>query len=345
MEIDHYNIWKNHIISKLNGNDVYLSVLENLKDTEFPVIFDINHLCDYLELKIVIIYHILFFSEAFYREFKIPKRRGGYRVIMTPYPSLKYIQRWINDNILVKLETHTASMAFSQGKSIVNNAYPHLGKKYILKLDIKDFFPSIKFKHIYPIFKNIGYSKRVAYSLSLLCLNKEVLPQGAPTSPRLSNLVLLNLDKRLSSLAKKFSYVYTRYADDLTFSGDNIVWKFAEYVIEIIKSEGFEVNKSKTKLISSKKKIITGISISNNYMTIPRKTKREYRAIAFNILRLTPHGYLNTYFLEDPVYIERVIGKMNFWHMIEPNNDYVKETILKLKEYNKKLLDQMSSFK
>jgi RNA-directed DNA polymerase len=123
-----------------------------------------------------------------------------------------------------------------------------------LKLDLKDFFPSINLNRIIFVFKSLGYPNKIAFYLASICSYNESLPQGAPTSPILSNIIAKQLDKRLISLAKKYSLKFTRYADDLTFSGKKIPAKFIEYIKNIIEDEGFVVNESKTRLYKNNRK-------------------------------------------------------------------------------------------
>ena len=126
----------------------------------------------------------------------------------------------------------------------MDNAKQHINKALIINIDIKDFFPSITYKRVFKIFHYIGYSIQVSHLLTKLCTNsRNVLPQGVPTSPSLSNLTLLKLDKRLSKLADKFDFTYSRYADDLTFSGDASIIKYIKTISKIIKEEGFSLNK------------------------------------------------------------------------------------------------------
>ena len=334
MESNPFELWTKYIISEYGSDSVFLRVIDQLKDSEFPVIFDVDHLCDYLDLYKFLIYEISNDSSKFYRTFSIPKRRGGLRTIKTPYPALKHIQRWINDNILSYCNVHEAAIAYRKNKSIRDNAAAHLGSNAILKLDIEDFFPSINYRMVYPVFKNIGYTEKLAFYLSMLCLDEGSLPQGAPSSPALSNIILYYLDKRIAELTKVFGFKYTRYADDITISGERIPWRFVGYVQNIIVEEGFKVNHQKTQLILSPKKIVTGISISNEKLSIPRATRRAYRSLAFNMLKLTPLEYLENEFSNDPVCIERIIGKFTFWLMIEPENKYVQTTLNKLKLLN-----------
>ncbi len=171
-----------------------------------------------------------------YTHFTISKRNGSARHIWAPIPRLKFVQRWILDKVLNNLTTHGAAHGFVRGKSIVTNAAVHSNSALLIKLDVKDFFPNVSWRRVKGVFRHAGYHEQIATLLALLCteaprqivqqngetyyvaLGDRALPQGAPTSPALSNIVCLNLDRRLTGLADKLGLRYSRYADDLTFS-------------------------------------------------------------------------------------------------------------------------------
>jgi retron-type reverse transcriptase len=153
-----------------------------------------------------------------YREFTIPKRSGGKRRIHAPTPELKTLQRRILRRLLARLKTHPAATGFERGESFVTNARRHVGRAVVLRFDVQDFFPSTSARRVEKYFRAIGWNREAARLLSGLCTWEGALPQGAPTSPRLSNLLNYRLDARLSGLAARSEAIYTRYADDLTFS-------------------------------------------------------------------------------------------------------------------------------
>ena len=172
-----------------------------------------------------------------YIRFEIPKKTGGTRRISAPMPRLKHAQRWILDNLLDKVALHDAAHGFRKQRSIVSNARPHVGADIVLNLDLKDFFPTLEYKRIRGAFRGLGYGEAAATIFALLTSEPEVdeveldgqtfyvangarrLPQGAPTSPAITNIVCRRMDARLASAAAKLGFTYTRYADDLTFSG------------------------------------------------------------------------------------------------------------------------------
>ena len=142
-------------------------------------------------------------------------------MISAPNKTMQSIQATINSRILSPVTMiHPAAVGFRNGHSVVDNANPHLGKRYVLKMDIHDFFFSIRSPRVKKTFEKIGYPENVSKVLGTLCCLHRHLPQGAPTSPSLSNIVGHEMDRKLAALAAEYGLAYTHYADDLTFSGD-----------------------------------------------------------------------------------------------------------------------------
>ncbi|MFW6162978.1 MAG: reverse transcriptase family protein, partial [Planctomycetota bacterium] len=198
-----------------------------------------------------------------YITFAVPKTTGGYRVLYAPKARLKQAQRWVHRRILDRVPLPDAVHGFAHGRSIHTNAAQHAGQAMVLTADLENFFPSITYRRVRGIFQAIGYGEEVAIALGLLCTVKpapkvceflggqhhRLLPQGAPTSPTLANLACRRLDARLGGLARAFGCTYTRYADDLTFSGDEAferaLPRFLPLLRRIIDEEGFRVNRRK----------------------------------------------------------------------------------------------------
>jgi len=237
-----------------------------------------------------------------YVRYTIPKRRGGQRMILAPKRELKAIQRKILSEILAKLRVDSAAHGFVPGRSVISNAAPHVGKKFVLNMDLRDFFPSITFRQVRHVFIGVGYSFSVASVLALLCTERDrvvlerngahvyvavgerTLIQGAPTSPALSNLVARRFDLRLSSLAGAMNADYTRYADDLTFSGDDyqMIYAVQKTAARILTDEKFTVHHEKTHLHrQSNRQIVTGLVV-NEKVSVPRDMRRTLRAILHN---------------------------------------------------------------
>lgn len=259
-----------------------------LKKNRVPVIFDTEHLRRLLGVEKSDFYGILFKLEYQYHEVEIPKKmQGETRKLLLPSIKLKYMQRWILDNILYTQKCNSVVTGFVPNKSIVDNARPHINKKYVLKLDIQDFFPSINKDQVFLIFKNFGYTNSLANTLSNICVYQEKLPQGAPSSPYIANLVCRKMDSRFLGLCKKNNLNYSRYADDITISGGKSVYKFKKYFISIIGDESFYVNEKKVKLLKKgDRKQVTGI-IVNEKLSVPKEMIRELRR---DIYYLTKYG-------------------------------------------------------
>lgn len=187
-------------------------------------------------------------AEGRYKTFFIKKKDGNKRKINAPSLALKIVQRWILENILYKIKTSQYSYGFKRdirkGSPLVYCAEKHKNNLYVLKLDLKNFYPSIKRESVCYIFKNVGYNADISNLLTNICVVNDELPQGAVTSPYLANLVCRKLDFRIAGYCDKRNIVYTRYADDLTFSCDDreLLRKIYGMIKKIVEDEGFCLN-------------------------------------------------------------------------------------------------------
>lgn len=283
---------------------------------------------------------ILAYQSNYYKKFLLGKRSGGYRTISAPQEPLISIQRTIHRRILAPVNIHPAATGFRHKKSVADNARPHLGKDYMLKVDIIDFFGSIKRDTIRKTFQKIGYPLNIAEVLTFLCCLRGQLPQGAPTSPALSNIVAYEMDQQLYALATENNLTYTRYADDITLSGNSLAKdEILPAIQRIVGQARFRIKHKKTRYMTpNRRKIITGISVSSGEkLTIPKTTKREIRK---NVHFITTRG-LNRHQQhiksQDPSYLKRLIGQLCFWHSIEPQNEYVQKSLDVLKKIEKRV--------
>lgn len=324
-------IWKKFYEQKgidENLKIAYLNYIEHFLDNNLPIIFDNEHLSLLLGRTNKYLGSVVYSQGYHYREFKLKKRSGGYRKINVPYPALLECQYWIYENILSKIKLNYCAHGFARKKSIITNAKVHLNQKELLKLDLKDFFPSINQDRVIALFHRLGYSPSVSFYLGSICCLNDGLPQGAPTSPAISNIISIKLDNRLLAFAKKFELKYTRYADDLAFSGKKIPVKFIKYISNIIEDEGFTVNTKKTKLYNKKgKRILTGVSISTETLKAPKEYKRKVYQEIYYIKKYGIESHMAKKKIRIPYYIKSLLGKLHYIKQIEKNNKKVIEYI------------------
>lgn len=302
-----------------------LGYVESLVRRDLPPIINLHHLSLLVGVDYDHLIKVVNAPEAFYREFDIPKRSGGMRTITAPYPSLAYIQRWIFDAILSRQKVHGCVHGFVEKRSIVTNALVHCGCAMLLKMDIHDFFGSIPINSVINYFKGLGYNHKVSVFLALICCHNGALPQGAPTSPALSNLISMSLDRRLYRLAKHFGLNYSRYADDIAFSGETIPTTMITYVTRIAEQCGLRINAKKTRLYGEGgRKLIAGVSLALGSPRLPREYRRELRqelhyVEKFGLKKHISHNKIRRY-----NYGEVLLGRLAFWLSIEPDNAYAK---------------------
>jgi len=271
-----------------------------------------------------------------YRRYDIPKKTGGVRRISAPKPRLAAAQRWVFKNILEKLPVAAPAHGFVKYRSLVTGATPHVGKAVVINLDLKDFFPSITWRRVKGLFVKMGYSEHVATVLALLCtepprvattldgktyyvaLGERVLPQGACTSPALTNVICRRLDARLAGLARRFGYTYTRYADDLSFSSDRgrdvnaLQWS----VRKVLAEEGLTENAAKTRVMrASQRQEVTGLVV-NQGLTVTREYYKTLRATLHNCAK---HGMASQNRDGHPDFARHLRGKVEFVRSVDPD--------------------------
>lgn len=339
MKNNELNSWVDFFIDRgLSEEQInkYIPYISALLKNGVPIIFEKQHLSHLMGINEKTLNSIINNPERYYRKFNIKKKKGGIREISSPYPSLLMCQKWIYKNILLKDKPHEACHGFTPGKSIITNAKNHINSKIILKLDLKDFFPSIPINWIIKYFQSLGYANNVAYYLSAICSFEKKLAQGASTSPYISNLLLKHLDERLSSLSNKHMLRYTRYADDMCFSGGHISANFTMTVREIINNFGLNINEDKTSLlINAKKRIITGISIKQNEIAVPREYKRNLKNELHFISKFGYLEHITHQKIKNPNYLLILIGRINFWLQVEPENIFAKRALNMLNDIKK----------
>lgn len=288
---------------------------QKLKRLDLPYIFDLDHLAMVCGVSSKQLNFFIHNKKRAYSSFTVPKKNGSVRTINAPHKNLKTVQRWIHDTILCKLEPGEFSHGFLPNRSIVTNAQNHVGQDLILGIDLKDFFPSIRYNRVFGIFSKMGYTTKVSQFLSEICTYDWCLPQGAPTSPMISNLIAWHLDVRLSKFCLKYGFNYSRYADDITISGSNIIPRYKTIICNIIESEGFEVNKEKVRVLgrgSAQK--VTGL-IVNDKVSLGKKRKKTLRAIIHNISK---NGPILENKEQNPFFREKILGDLSFAYQVNP---------------------------
>ena len=292
--------------------------------------------------------------ERSYHEFAIPKRSGGERRITAPTGTLKDIQTCIARLLALEYVPHPCAMGFVPGRSVATNAALHVGRRYIFNTDLKDFFPSIGAPKVEVALCAAGADPLAARLISTLCCIpvrsedgriRNVLPQGSPASPILSNIACEVMDRRLEGFARRFGLTYSRYADDITFSsdrpsladGDGFFSPDGEFMKElaaIVSDNGFTLNGMKTRLArNGDRKEVTGLSVDRK-LNVMRDYVKNLRAAIFQMERRIPTGRE----------MDRVRGRLAYMRMVKGNSDptYVKlagrfkRIIFKYKAYLKK---------
>lgn len=223
--------------------------------------------------------------EPRYRELSLPKRGGrGQRRILAPDGELKAVQRRILRRLLARLRAHPCATGFERGESIVTNAVRHARQAVVVRMDVVDFFASTSADRIEKYFRRIGWNRPATRLLLRLCTWEGGLPAGAPTSPRLSNLVNYRIDARLAAIAENFGATYTRYADDITFSfaddDRGKVHAVRHLAASVLAENGYRVHRRQKAHVRRRhqRQLITGLVV-NQRPALPRETRRWLRAV------------------------------------------------------------------
>jgi RNA-directed DNA polymerase len=326
----------------LEHSEELLLYINKLDQKNLPALLSLDHISETLNLNSRTLISMCFSQEDFYRTFYIPKRSGGVRRIDAPLPAMYLAQKFILDRIVKNLNyCRESSTAYSLNCSIKEHVKKHINQEYLLKIDLKNFFPSIGFDRVYKLLVEIGYKTEVSSLLANLLTLHGALPQGAPSSPLLSNVIAFDLDKLLTKYCDYRKLTYTRYADDLVISGNTIELSVQADIEKIIESQGFKINRKKTKLYDPQNTIrhLTGLVINKDSIRIPKNTRRRIRQLSFYVekflfsdIGLEPNSTKNEvdFFFPDPIVIERLVGYLNFWIWIEPDSTFAKSTLEKI---------------
>lgn len=329
-----------------------------LADCGLPVILTLGHLAHTTGVSRSVLTGIIKRQIDPYRVFAIRKRGGGKRFICVPESGLLGLQRWIHDHILCStaalksLSCHAT--AYMPDSSHIKNAKRHVDAAWVLKLDITRFFESISERQVYHVFRGLGYRALVAFCITRLCtrvlpassdmrwlrhtkrwqpgkqrkfLGSRIvghLPQGAPTSPMLANLVCVALDDELKKIAVREGLTYTRYADDMTFSGEmanrSAAAKIAREVSAVVGRHGFGINSQKTNIAKNGgRKIVTGLSVDGEFVRLPRAYKDEIRQELFYLEKRGLQSHCSRIGQKNHLsYLLRLAGRIRYAISVEP---------------------------
>lgn len=297
--------------------------LAQRRPKSLPVILTLNHLAQRAQVPYSALRaYVSRDAVDPYRHFRIRKRSGGRRLICVPETKLAAVQTWIAESILQRVEVHPASHAFKKGDHIARCAEVHAGARWLVKMDIADFFGSVSEIDVYRVFKFLGYNPLVSFELARICtelpahsakyalpswkrhkIRHEItgysqqyigrLPQGAPSSPMLANLTMVKTDERLTEIAKTYGMLYTRYSDDLTFSTTGDFDKvrahaLIEEVAKVLKSRNLFPNREKTTIVHpGARRVVLGLLVDGD---APRLTREFRDRIRQHLYYLEKHG-------------------------------------------------------
>ncbi|WP_332855756.1 reverse transcriptase family protein [Duganella sp. S19_KUP01_CR8] len=289
----------------------------------------------------------------------VPKRSGGLRLIEIPKARLRRLQQKILRQILDLLPPHPAAHGFRRGHSCVSHAALHAGRHAVIRMDLKDFFPSIQLSRIHALFEKLDYPSKVAGTLARICVNRAPqgvfrnqqeggsiawaerqalksphLPQGSPCSPALANLCAYRLDLRLEALAHSLGATYSRYADDLAFSGDLDFARAAErfhiQVAAIALEEGFRINTRKTRLMrEGTRQQLTGVVVN----THPNIARDEYDKLKATLTNCMRHGPASQNHNNHPDFRAYLAGRISFVKMVNAHRAVKLQRLLEAVEW------------
>lgn len=313
---------------------------------------DVIRVSEILGISVIDLYQFSNNQSNHYRLVSIPKKSGGIRELNVPSHYLKHIQRCILDKLLYSLPVSEYAKAYLPDAKLIDNALPHIGKEKVLKLDIKSFFDNIDSDMVCSVFSRLGFESAATSLLANICTLEGVLPQGAPTSPHIANLVMMYFDNRVGDFCKVRNVAYTRYCDDMTFSGDFEEKEITCFVEHLLLKQGFELNHKKTTCISSsQQQKVTGIVVNEK----PQISSAERRKIRQEVYYLSKYTVLSCMRKMDIhttqiEYLTSLQGRISFALQINPDDKKMREyydivhAVLKKKtmEHSRKMKNRLA---
>lgn len=297
--------------------------------------------------------HVTRSIDEAYKHFYIKKRSGGYRRISIPNGQLQTVQQWIAHNVLRGVGAHTASRAFCKGNSIVKCAKEHCNSKWLIKLDVADFFGSVTEIQVYRAFRYLGYNPLISFEMARISTERISLsskydldswkvgakkysiqdyqekvlgrlPQGAPSSPMLSNLIMLRIDDSIAKLARERGLRYTRYSDDMTFStigkySRNEARELVSEVSQILKKHGLYLNRGKTTIVPpGAKKVVLGLLVDGDHPNLTKEFKDKVRQHLFYLGKFGIQNHVVRREFDSAGGLYRhLLGLINFANMVD----------------------------
>ncbi len=306
-----------------------LDYAEKLWNKQLPIIYTQDHLCAILGYLPEYVYAASNNPAKFYRCYTIPKKNGGKRTISEPLPNLKDIQRWILDQILYQFDVSPYAKAYIKGKSIKDNVRFHRRQKKVLSLDIKDFYTNLTDWMVYQLFIKAGYHTDVSMMLTSLCCLDSSLPQGAPTSAALSNILMKEFDYEVGAFCQNSKIRFTRYADDMTFSGDFDEMVVISFVRNSLKKLHLNLNTEKTRVRKQgQQQEVTGIVV-NYKPQLSKHVRKDIRQSMYYIKKYGLQSHLDYIQEERNNYLQHLLGIITYALFINPHD----QELRKYKQY------------
>jgi len=323
---------------KMSDSDIEdcLAYAKVLFDNSVITVYNTSHFSKLTGIRKAYIKRASIYTKSYYRVFEIAKRNGNPRIISEPLPNLKVIQDFILEEILNKVTVSAFAKAYKKNSSIKENTRYHVDQKIVLSLDIKDFFNSISIEMVEKIFLDLGYSELLSDLFSKLCTLNKCLPQGASTSPYISNIVLKGFDKKIADYCLQQNIRYTRYADDITLSGDFDTGKAVALIEGELLKLNLTINQNKTKVMTrNMRQVVTGIVV-NKKIQVSGKERNKLRQNVFYLEKFGLPDYIEHEKIKFNNYLYHLYGKLSYVVYINPKDQefidykiYVKDLIKK----------------
>lgn len=289
---------------------------------------ELSSLCHDLNFTAKALYTASNSVEKHYHRVEMTKPDGDIRILHVPDVFMKSIQKSIERNLLVHEEISPYATAYRIGGSTIANAGLHVGAAVVMKTDIRKFFDHITFAMVKEkVFPADRYSEANRILLTILCIYQDAIPQGAPTSPAISNIILRDFDNRIGSWCEERDIAYTRYCDDMTFSGEFDPKELYSYVRSELFHEGFFLNTKKTVVLrNGQKKEVTGIVV-NEKLSVPSSYKKKLRQEIYYCRKFGIAGHMKRNGIEgtEEGYRAKLLGRVNYVLSVEPENMEVRE--------------------